>query len=1023
VAETLITYGMVRIDLANHCVWKGEKELRLTPKAVAVLALLLARPGHVVTKEEFLRTTWAGTVVSEAALTVCIRELRQALEDNARKPQYIETVHRRGFRWIALLTIPPVPSSTFQVPRSSPIPNSQPPTPSIVGRDAELTQLHHLLEKALTGERQLVFVTGEPGIGKTTLLEVFLRSLGSSVQSPAESQNAKVNPSTSDARRGTPDIFVAWGQCIEQYGSGEAYLPILSALSQLGRETNGQQLIAVLTQHAPTWLVQLPALLSASDFDALQRKVQGATRGRMLRELAEALEALTAETSLVLVLEDLHWSDPSTVEVLAFLARRRQPARLLVIGTYRPMEMLSNGHPLRNVVQELQSHRLCEEVSLPLLNEAEVAEYLAVRMAFPSPSQGEGQGEGRKVVPHHTLAHQIHQRTEGNPLFMVNVTDALLTQDAALTAATNNLQIPLTIQQMIAQQFEHLPREEQQLLEIASAAGMEFAAATLTPSLTTSIATVEAHCASLARREQFLRTTGTSEWPDGTISARYSFRHALYQEVIYERVTPSRRMQVHQQIGERLEQSYGPQTGTIATELALHFERAHEYQRAVHYLQNAGQSALQRAAHQEASVLITHGLELLQTLPDTTERTEQEIRLQLTLGHSAMTAKGYTAPEAGQAYTRAYELCQQAGETPHLFPTLFGLFNFYLTRAEHHTAREFAEQMLRIARHTQDSALLMSAHLALGQVLRWLGEPTSARDHFEAAIPLYDEQQQHISVTFYTTADPGVSALNQTALTLWPLGYPDTALRRSNEALTLARRLGHPFSLAFALDFAAELHGFCGYAQQSHELNEASLEVASKHDFLLWLTIGSSRKGFELVVGGQKEEGLTLMHGSHAAWQAAGVKIGVPGFLAGLALAHWLIGQSEGGLAAVDEGLTTVEETGARYSEAPLYILKGWLTLQHKSGVRSPQSHFTPPLAPEEAEGYFHRARAIARQQQARMYELLATTGLAWLALWRSPDEKKAAHQMLSELYNWFTEGFDTEPLKNAKAVLEALGH
>ncbi|NOT56320.1 MAG: hypothetical protein HOP18_17115 [Deltaproteobacteria bacterium] len=606
---------------------------------------------------------------------------------------------------------------------------------------------------------------------------------------------------------------------------------------------------------------------------------------------------------------------------------------------------------------------------------------------------------------------------------MVNVTDALLTQDANFYEMGNDpaVSIPLSIQQMIARQFDHLPPEEQQLLEVASAAVMEFTAATLAPSLTTNIATVETHCASLVRREQFLRGSGTSEWPDGTISARCSFRHALYQDVIYERVTPSRRVQVHQQVGERLEQGYGSQAGTIATELELHFERARDYHRAVLYLQTAGQTAWQRAAHQEAKTIITHGLDLLQSLPDTPERTEQEIQLQLTLGAVEAVSKGLGAPEAGHAYSRAQKLCQHHTETLQLFSSLFGLFNFHYSRSEYHTAHALGQQMRQIAQCADDVAFLLSAHLALGLVLRSLGELTAAQTHFEAAIPLYDEQHHHALVTFYTSVDPGVAALRQTAETLWPLSYPNTALQLSNKGLSLAQRLGHPFTLAFALDFLAELHFLCGNIQESHNVNELLLEVASKHEFPLWLATANLRKGFSWVVGGNSEKGIALRKEQNDSFVHSVGRVNSL-VLVGLAHTHWLVGQSAEGLLAVNEALTIVEETSERYQEAVLYSLKGWLTLQHKSGVRSPQSQITPPVSPEETEGYFHHARTIARQQQAKMYELFATTGLAWLALWRSPEEKKAAHQMLSELYNWFTEGFDTEPLKNAKAVLEALG-
>jgi len=273
-----------------------------------------------------------------------------------------------------------------------------------VGRELELAQLHTYFAKALHGERQIIFVAGEPGIGKTTLVEAFLQ------QVIAED-----------------DFWLGRGQCIEHYGAGEAYLPLLDALGRLGRESEGQRLIELLNQQAPTWLVQMPALLTAPELEMLQRKTQGATRERMLRELAEAVERLTAERPLVLWLEDLHWCDVSTLDWLAFVARRREPARLLVIGTYRPVDVLVQGHPLRAVKQELQTRGYCRELLLDFLSEEEVAEYLTWRFTAPSPANaGEGRGEGRSPAALQRLARIIHRRTDGNPLFMVNMVDYLV---------------------------------------------------------------------------------------------------------------------------------------------------------------------------------------------------------------------------------------------------------------------------------------------------------------------------------------------------------------------------------------------------------------------------------------------------------------------------------------------------------------------------------------------------------------------------------------------------------------------
>ncbi len=538
------------------------------------------------------------------------------------------------------------------------------------GREAELAQLHKWLEKALGGERQIVFVTGEPGIGKTTLVEAFLAQLAAN-----------------------GNLWIGRGQCIEHYGAGEAYLPVLEALGRLCREPGGERLIELLHQQAPTWLVQMSALLSAAELEALQRKTQGTTRERMLRELVEAVEAVTAERGLVLWFEDLQWSDVSTLDWLAYVARRREAARLLVIGTYRPVDVIVSEHPLKAVKQELQLHEHCEELPLGFLTEAAVGEYLAKRFA------------GGELPA--KLARVIHQRTDGNPLFIVNLVDSLIAQGVLVQVDGQwelqagleevGVGVPESLQQMIARQIERLGVQDRRILEGASVAGAEFSAAAAAAGLNTEAEEVEEQCGALMRRGQFLRASGMSEWPDGTVAARYSFLHALYQEVLYERVAAGRRARLHQRIGEREEQAYGNRAREIAAELAMHFKQGRDYRKAVQYLEQAGKNAVRRCAHQEAISLLTKGLELLKTLPDTPERTQHELTLQVRLGESLRATSGHGAPEVERVYVRARALCQQVGESPQLFPVQLGLWVFYNVRAEYHTARDLAEQMLTLA--------------------------------------------------------------------------------------------------------------------------------------------------------------------------------------------------------------------------------------------------------------------------------------------------------------------------------------
>lgn len=994
--EAPLLFGPFCLDTTSGCVWQGEKAIKMTPKAFAVLAYLAERPGRLVTKEELFRVVWPKTVVSDTALAVCIREIRLALADTLKPPQFIETVHRRGYRFIApLTTAQPVQSSKFQVPsaKSKPAPSPQHSAPTLVGRDTELAQLHYWLDRALQGERQIVFVTGEPGIGKTSVVEAFLEHL---------------------ATKG--GVQIGRGQCIEHYGAGEGYMPVLEALGRLCREPGGKHLIMLLNRYAPTWLVQMPALLESADLEALQRKVQGASRERMLREMGEALEVLTAEQPLVLRLEDLHWSDHSTLELLSVLARRRERARLLVIGTYRPMEMLADGHPLRTVKQELQLHRQCEEQRLALLTEEHVAEYLTMRFSAETTGWPSLQG----------LAQLIHQRTEGNPLFMVNVVDYLAAQ-GGLGESVEKVQnrVPGDLRQMIEEQIHRLSPEEQNTLEVASVAGAEFSAAAVAAGVEAQVSEVEIRCAGLARREQFLQARGIEEWPDGTVAARYSFLHALYQQVLYERVTAGRRIELHRQIGERQERAYGERAREISAALAVHFERGHDYRRAVQYCEQAGKNAIRRSAYVEAISLLTRGLELLKMLPDTSERIQQELGLQVALGAPLMAVKGYSAPEVEHTYARSRELCQRVEETPQLFVVLCGLYMFYHSRGELWTAYELADQLLHLAQNLQDPGLLLTAHLGLGANLYWRGEFASARAHMEQGLFLYDPQKPP---PVFHTADLRVDVLSYAAIALWHLGYPDQALKRSHEAAALAEGLSHPFSLAYALWSTALLHSFRRERELARKRTEALITLSTEQGFPFWLAEGTIHRGWVLAAQGQEEEGVVQIRQGLAGRQAIGAEIGRPSFLALLAEAYGRVGQVEEGLSVVAEALALVDKTGQCVSEAELYRLKGELTLQQESqkakgkGQKAkveanPQSLTPDPQA--EAEECFLKAIEIARRQQAKSLELRAVMSLS--RLWQQQGKKTEAHQMLAEIYGWFTEGFDTRDLQEAKALLEEI--
>jgi len=584
------------LDTADERLWRGAQALPLTPKALAVLRYLVENRGRLVTKDELLNTVWAGVQVGDAVLKTCILEIRRAMNDPAREPKFIETVHRRGYRFVAEPTriemeAGLVGHGTRTSARHLPV----------VGRERELTRLRACLERALEGEGQIVVVTGEPGIGKTTLVEAFLREAASKAE-----------------------FHVAWGQCVEHAGAGEAYLPVLHAMGRLCRGPAGERLVPVLRKYAPTWLAQMPSLIDLEDREALQREIFGATPERMLREMAEAVEALTAEVALVLVLEDLHWSDPATVDLLSSLARRRDGAHLLVVGTFRETGIAGHQHPLRTAMHELHMHRLCEEIRLELLDQSAVGAYLAAR--FPGHQLPEA------------LAGLIHGRTDGNPLFLTDVVDDLVRQGSIVQTDGGwelrpaleeiGLSVPESLRHMLDRQLDQLSPDEHRLLEAGSVSGEEFSVLEVAAALEAGPAQVEAWSEGLARRHQFIKVVGVEQAPEAGVTSRYGFIHSLYRHAIDARLTGAVRARLHQRIGEYKEAGRGDRAGATAAELAVHFEQARDHRRASRYLALAADNAVHRHANRMAVEYLSRALALVQHGPEEERGTQQMLLLE-----------------------------------------------------------------------------------------------------------------------------------------------------------------------------------------------------------------------------------------------------------------------------------------------------------------------------------------------------------------------------------------------------------
>lgn len=969
-------FGDFELDTQRYELRQADVTRALEPQGFKVLAYLVEQRDRVVSKSELLERLWPHQYVSEATLTQRLVAVRRALGDDGRRQRYIRTVHGRGYRFVATVVEPsegvlPEPSVTLE-PAALPLPAGD-RHGLLIGREAELARLQMCLAQALQGERQIVFLSGEAGIGKTTLVDAFI-------------EQAQANTA----------VWIGRGQCVEHYGAGEAYLPLLEALGRLGHTPGGEHLVAALRQQAPSWLPHLPALLPAAEYAALPRQTPGLTRERMLRELAEAVESVTATQPLLIVLEDLHWSDVSTVDWLTYVARRRDPAQLLILGTYRPSDAMARKHPVHSVMQELQRQGNGVEMPLPYWSVAEVSAYLSRRSGTWTGSTA--------------LVHLLHQRTGGNPFFLVTVVEAMELQHSLAGAGQNMeavaIPAPESVRQLIEYQLEALSAEDQALLEAASVAGESFATAAVAAGMAQTVDEVETRCDALARKGQFVHPLGLETWPDATVATRYGFVHALYHEVLYERLSPGRRLRLHQHIGLHKERAYAARAHDIAAELAVHFVRGQEPRRGVQYLLAAAQKALHRCAYQEALAHLHIGLDVVQRLPATPERWQDEVTLRTLLGQALIATKGAAAPEVEQAYTQARQLCAHLGDTPLFFPVLIGLRYYYNNRLMLAQLEEVARQFLTLAQRQQTALFLPEGHFALGSVAFWRGDFVEARDHLQQGMSFYEPQQHRDHAALYGQ-DPGVQCLAYLARVLWFLGYPEQALQRSQQAQSLARELAHPLNFVFALYHATSLHQQSQDAEATCTQAEQLADFAQTHSFTRWVAASQVHRGWARAALGAGEECIAPMRQGMATVLATGAEIFRPSFLTLLADAYGKIGQTTASLRLLEEAEQAIAAHQSRYIEAEICRLKGEVLVQQHE-ANAPQ-----------AEVYLQQALEVARRQHARGLELRAALALG--RLWQRQGKGAEARQLVGAVYGWFTEGLATADLRKARAFLEEL--
>jgi class 3 adenylate cyclase/DNA-binding winged helix-turn-helix (wHTH) protein/predicted ATPase len=838
----------------------------------------------------------------------------------------------------------------------------------LVGREQEVGLLQERWAQVKDGMGQVVLLSGEAGIGKSRLVQVLQDYVATEAQ-------AWLTPC----------------QCSPYYQHTTLY-PMIELLERVAlrfdREESPQQKLRKLEGFVVQYglpmaetvplLATLLSLPLMADYAPLAVSPEQ-QKQQTLHALLTIFLRIAAQQPVLFVMEDLHWVDPSTLELLSLLVDQGPTARILALWTFRP------------------------DFSPPWTGRAHLTQVTLARLPRRQAAELTGRVAHSKVLPAEVV-EQIVAKTDGVPLFVEELTKMLLESDLLqerdghydLTGPLPPLAIPTTLHDSLMARLDRLGVVKG-LAQLGATLGHEFAYALLQAVAPWDEVTVRRGLQQLVEAE-LLYQRGLPP------QATYVFKHALIQDAAYQSLLKRTRQQYHQHIAQVLEAQFPELCDTQPELLAHHYTEAGAMAQAVPYWQQAGQRAIERSAHLEAIGHLTRGLEVLKTLPDTPDRTRQELDAQTALGLALRAIHGWSAPEAVQAYTRAWELCQQVGETPQRFPVLFGLWTSSIVRPEFQTASALGEQLLSLGQRASNPTLVLQAHWVMGFTLLFMGAFASARAHLDHVMTLYNPQQ-HRSHTLLYGQDPGVTSLYGTALALWYLGYPDQALRTGQQAVTLAQHLSHPFSVVFALEGVAEIYQFRREGQRTQERAEALMTIATAQRFAFWLVSAQVLRGWILAEQGHGAEGIAQIRQGLAAWQAMGEALYQPRFRALLAELYGNMGQTEAGLAVLAEVLAEVHTTGLCYCEAELYRLKG--VLLQAVGESS------------EAEACFHQALAVARRQQARSWELRAATSLA--QLWQQQGKRAAAHALLAPVYGWFTEGFDTADLLDAQTLLSLL--
>jgi TOMM system kinase/cyclase fusion protein len=844
----------------------------------------------------------------------------------------------------------------------------------LVGREKEVELLIRHWEESTRSGGQVVMLNGEPGIGKSRLLRVLKERTGGEWISEFE---IRCSPYTQNSALYPAIDFLQTGLQFQLEDDPEGKFALLERkLEQWGFTlTDSVPLFAALLSLPPN--VRYPALTMTP-----HRQKQ-----RTLEAIVAFLLHAAERRPTRFIVEDLHWADPSTLELIELVIEQVPRARLFVALAFRP-EFVPPW-PAQPHITNITLGRLSPRETEVMVRSVAGGEHLPVG-----------------------VMNEIATKTEGVPLFVEELTRMLLESELLskqksgreLTNASSSSGIPSTLYDSLMARLDRLGTAKE-VAQLAATTGREFSYELLraiSPLEETRLSGALNRLVDAELLEEFSSPPRLS----------YRFRHALIRDAAYDSLLRSERRQYHRRIAQVLLERFADIVEAQPELLANHFTEAGLLEEAIPYWQRAGQRALERSANKEAIRHLTSGLQLVGRLPDGPARFQQELSFQIALGTASVATKGFAAQEVERIYERARQLCHQAGEAPQLFPVLWGLWLFYTSRGQHLTARELADQCLRLAQRAGDTGLLVESHHIAGVGLIALGDFVPALEHLQRAISIYDPRQ-HGSHAYIYGHDPAAVGTIHESWALWFLGYPQQALKSYGAGMAMAQKLGHPYTSATAAVFGAWLHQFCRDPKTVEELASVALSLSTEHDFPFYRPWAMMLRGWVLTERGELLQGIAAMRAGLNEYQVIGAEVLRPAFLSLIADAHGKAGQVEKAFGALDEAQALADKCHEQWWQAELYRLRGELILKRLDFQNLHQEY------EHEAGGWFERAIAIAQEQKAKSLELRATRSLC--RLWMRQSKRSEARNILLEVFTSFTEGFDTPDLQQAKELLDRL--